>query len=338
MIEKDEGPAIAGDGRRRFLRMFGTGAIIASGVSLLAGCSEDDEGSVDTPSPTATLAPPPTPGPTYTATDADRLNFLLQVLYLEAAYFHRGVLGTSLNDTLTSGSGTLGVVRGGSQVTFDEAALSAAMRELAYGLTSHIRFLRTRIGTTVAAMPAIDISGDATGGFGAIATRPTATGTPAVFNPYASGVDFLIGAIALTSLTVTASYGVWRILQDRSLANDVAGMLSAHGYQDAVVRSALFQRGNITRPPLLPGEGTINVFDTVRRFSDTRDGFNARDLDAWLGWERDANISATDGSGIALQRSPEEVLNVLYANRSTVASGGFFPNGVNGVIRNSRGG
>lgn len=36
---------------------------------------------------------------------------------------------------------------------------------------------------------------------------------------------------------------------------------------------------------------------------------------------------------LAIERTPQEVLNIVYANTSTgVISGGFYPNGVNGTI------
>ncbi len=48
-----------------------------------------------------------------------------------------------------------------------------------------------------------------------------------------------------------------------------------------------------------------------------------------------SNIVPTDGSGIAFSRTPGQVLNIVYLDRTAKTAGGFFPNGVNGTIRSS---
>ena len=43
-----------------------------------------------------------------------------------------------------------------------------------------------------------------------------------------------------------------------------------------------------------------------------------------------------DSDGIAFKRSPEQVLNIVFLNPAKgVYKGGFFPDGVNGVVRHS---
>ncbi len=48
-----------------------------------------------------------------------------------------------------------------------------------------------------------------------------------------------------------------------------------------------------------------------------------------------SNIVPADSSAIAFSRTPGQVLNIVYLNRTAQTAGGFFPNGVNGTIRQS---
>ena len=49
----------------------------------------------------------------------------------------------------------------------------------------------------------------------------------------------------------------------------------------------------------------------------------------------DAILVPTDANALAYSRSPGQVLNIVYLNRLSVSSGGFFPAGVNGALRAS---
>jgi len=73
--------------RRRFLHLFGSGAVTVGALSALSACDSDGiVGTERVPAPTSTPTPTGTGVPNgYTATDADRLNFMLQVHYLVAA-------------------------------------------------------------------------------------------------------------------------------------------------------------------------------------------------------------------------------------------------------------
>jgi len=42
-----------------------------------------------------------------------------------------------------------------------------------------------------------------------------------------------------------------------------------------------------------------------------------------------------DGNWIALRRTPEEAFGILYASGTSASSGGFFPSGLNGLIKTS---
>lgn len=325
-------------GRRRFMRRVGEGAAMVAGLQMLAACKDDVVGAESVPTvPIAAASPPPA----YTASDTDRLNFALQLHYLLAAYLQAGVEGTTLAPALTAGSGTAGAVRGGARVTFGDPVLTAQMREVAENTVAHLTLLRRLAGNAVTAQPTIDISGGAGSPFEAIARNPRATPSPtptpapAAFDPYASETNFLLGAVALSSVVSTAMADTPRKLS-APLAAQITAMVSASGARDGVVRAALYKAA--FAEDLLPEEerGDPTIYRLSYIFSDTRNSYDgAGNLDRGIGAPFYPDILAEDPDRNALRRTPEQALGVLYASAASVASGGFFPAGVNGAIRNS---
>jgi hypothetical protein len=157
--------------RRSFLAA--AGAVAAS--TALAGCSDD--GTVTTST-----------GP---YSDADVLNYALNLEYLEAEFYLRAATGSGLAaaDT-TPGSAstyqTIGAVTAGfaAAVPGLGSAQQALLNEIAYEEQEHVRFLRSTLGTGAVPRPALDLSF-----FGPLAytagVASTATGA-GTFNPFSS--------------------------------------------------------------------------------------------------------------------------------------------------------
>ncbi|MGE7204864.1 ferritin-like domain-containing protein [Sphingomonas sp. NPDC019816] len=328
--------------RRQMIRWFGTASVMAGGLALLEGCKDDVVGSENAPTPTPTSTGTATGSqsgpPAYTATDNDRLNFVLQVHYLYGAYLVRGLNGGTLPATLTTGTGTAGSVSGGQAVTFTDPMTQAAVNEIANAVIGRIGFLRRTLGSAATAQPAINIAGGQNGPFDAIARVPSTTAPTTYFNPYASQDEFLLGAVALSSVaTTTAKDQGYQV--GTSMAGPVAALAAGAGASDGVIRNALYQR-SILQKRSLPE--TEILFERSWRMAEARNRLDGpRDLDHGIGWfdgseNFGSRIVLRDGSNwIALGRTPEEALGILYANGASVASGGFFPNGVNGLIKTS---
>ncbi|RDE05993.1 ferritin-like domain-containing protein [Sphingomonas aracearum] len=314
--------------RRRFIRMCGGAAAIAGSLSVLSGCDDDDDDDV-TPTPTATATPTPTPTATSSSavSDVDVLNFALNLEYLEGAYYYQAAFGSTIPAASLTGTGQQGTVIGGAQVNFTDTVVREFAREIAVDELAHINFLRQTLGTVAVAQPAINIAGDATGAFTAAARAAGVIRSDEVFNPYANDENFLIGAYLLTDVGVSAYRGSARLITNKVFLEASAGILATECYHDAAIRSTLYAKG------LAPSDlraKTVKISDT----RDLLDGPNENDqgiIDA----DGNANIVPTDAGGLVLGRTAQQVLNVVYNNRASVVGGGFFPQGVNGTIRQS---
>ena len=327
-----------GETRRHILGLLGGASVAAGGLALLSGCNDEirDATSIPTPTPTATSTTA-APG-AYTATNADWLNFTLQLHYLLAAYLQRSLDGTTLSASLTGGSGTAGQVRGAQAVAFTDQVLRTLAREVTTATVARIGLLRRTLGSAVTAQPVIDISGGQGSPFQAIAaySGPNATPPTTFFNPYASDKDYLLGAVALFAVATSAIPRIAALAGNE--VRPVLGLICAGvAANDATLRNALFYRAD--QEPLTPPAGEKTLFERANIMSDGRDQFDGpADLDQGVGGfagktDVNANIGVTDANSIQLRRTPEQVLGVLYASASSVAAGAFFPAGINGTIR-----
>ena len=304
--------------RRNFLRYAGGAAASAGGLALLAACGNDG----DSPTPT----PTPTTSPTPIAADADILNFALNLEYLEAQFYSWAAFGQPLSTGLTGGVGTVGTVTGGAAVPFSDPIVAQYAREIALDEVQHVTFLKTILGSSAVAMPAVNIAGDATGAFTAAARSASVVGPSGVFNPYADDISFLLGAYLFEDVGVSAYKGASPLIGNKTFIEAAAGILATESYHAGLIRSVLYRKG-IDAPA---------IFTNARLISDARDSLDGgTESDEGIGDATTANIVPTNASGLAYSRSSGQVLNIVYLNRAAVGSGGFFPSGINGNIRTS---
>jgi Ferritin-like domain len=280
--------------RRRFLAGAGSAAMLAA-----TGC-------------TKTFQPQTTPtNPTETLTDADYLNFALNLEYLEASYYLIAATGTGLS-AADSGLGA-GSVTGGAKVPFASMLQQEYAYEIAQDELNHVRFLRSALGSNAVPMPAIDLVGS----FNAAAA---AAGIGASFNPFASFDAFLVGAFVFEDVGVTAYHGAATLLTSTAYLGAAAGIMAVEAYHAAEVRTLIVELGS-------PYVGYANQISALRA---TLGGGNETSLSA-------TSIVACDPTNaIAYARTTSEVLQIVYANAGgNVMSGGFFPSGLNGNIQST---
>jgi hypothetical protein len=266
-----------------------------------------------------------------TVTDADILNFALNLEYLEAQFYVFAVNGTGLPASSLGGTGTRGNVRGGRQVNFTDPVVRQYAKEIAIDEAAHVNFLRTALGAAAVAQPEIDISSDANGAFSNAARAAGLVGAGQAFDPYASDENFLLGAYIFEDVGVTAYKGASPLITNKTFLEAAAGILAVEAYHAGLVRTVLYAKG-VQTPSLR------TAADAISNARDSLDG--ASDLDQGIsrigtGTTAQSNIVPVDANGITFSRSAGQVLNIVYLNRQAVTAGGFFPNGVNGTIRTS---
>ncbi len=286
--------------RRKFLAGAGTTAAAA----LVSGCSS-------APS-TGMLGPPANPSPSLPS-DAEILNFALNLEYLEAEFYLRAATGSGLS-AADAGSGA-GAVIGGAQVTFPTAALEQYAVEIAQDELNHVRFLRQALGSAAVSRPAIDL----TNSFNAVAN---AAGIGASFNPFADSNSFLVGAFVFEDVGVTAYHGAAKLLSSKTYLTAAAGILAVEAYHAAEIRTLIYGLSVKT--------GVATYLNDANDISAVR---------AALGGGNETPISATTivacdtTNAIAFDRTTDQVLHIVYAaGAGVVTKGGFFPNGLNGTI------
>ena len=261
-----------------------------------------------------------------TVSDADILNFALNLEYLEAQFYSFAVNGTGLPNGSLTGTGTQGAVTGGRQVTFTDPLVAQYAREIAQDEIAHVNFLRAALGTARVAQPAIDIGSDPAGAFSTAARAAGLVGPGQSFDPYASDEAFLLGAFIFEDVGVTAYKGAAPLLANKAFTEAAAGILAVEAYHAAIVRTTLFRKG-IQAPTL----GLIAATESISKARDDLD--NPLDDDQGIAPIGNAsNIVPTDANGLVYGRTTGDVLNIVYLNSGAVPKGGFFPAGVNGNI------
>lgn len=186
-----------------------------------------------------------------TYSDADVLNFALNLEYLEANFYYAAAFGTTIDVanaastaagapviTLNQTVGTKGTVTGGSQVPFQLTTVGAYATETAVEEGRHVKFLQTALGSAAVAQPAINIGVGAGNAWGTLATAALGSAY-SNFSPYASDADFLVGAYVFEDVGVTAYHGAASLLTVSGNLSAAAGILSVEAYHAGLVRTTI---------------------------------------------------------------------------------------------------
>ena len=297
----------------------------------------------------------PTPTPTTAAipVDVQVLNFALQLEYLEAQFYSYAAFGVGLPASSLGGIGNPGGVQTGTgagfprQVDFSgDPVIGQYAREIALDEINHVNFLRTALGASAAAQPAINISGDTAGAFTAAARAAGVVPATGTFDPYASPTNFLVGAYIFEDVGVTAYKGASPLLSATYL-EAAAGILAAEAYHAGLIRTILYGRGVTNMALITQAQQISNLRDTAdgRTIGSNFAGTISPDGTTGTAGDRDqgvggtnignlttsvSNIVPTDANAIVYSRSPADVLNIVFLTPASTTSGGFFPAGVNG--------
>ena len=333
-------------------RSFLAGASGVAAATVLSGCSNDG------------VVAPSTSSSSYT--DADVLNFALNLEYLEASFYLYAATGSGLatadmqTPTGYTGTYTMGTVTKNSTVTAVQGTTSAQqaiINEIAFEEQEHVRFLRAALGSSAVPMPNLDLTF-----FAPLATNlvpPVAS-----FSPFASFDAFLIGAFIFEDVGVTAYLGAAPLITAAGVTSGyltaAAGILAVEAYHAAYVRTSLVGRAvaagaTSTTSSAYPYVGIANEVEVLRaaltvgnsgapgtsNTGNTGQASTSGSVEVPLSVPQSpaatatsAGIVAADSAhAIAFARTVNQVHHIVYGSATVgVKSGGFFPSGTNSIF------
>ena len=252
------------------------------------------------------------------AQDLSVLTLALNLEYLEAEYYTYAQTGTGIEEngvgiTGTTAPGTT-TIKANPKVPFVTADIANYAAEIAQDERNHVNAIRgifESAGVTPPARPNIDL-------LNSFNQAAQAAGIGASFDPFASEVNFLLGAFIFEDVGVTAYHGGAPYITDAKYITAAAGILAVEAIHAALVRVNI----------LLQGADAQALAEKISNLRDSLDG--ASDKDQGLVDARGfINIVPTTPTGIVYDRTLKKVLNVVYGKRNAT-SGGFFPSGING--------
>ena len=256
------------------------------------------------------------PAAAQAITDTVILNFALNFEYLGAELYLHGLFGTGLAASAgaasVTGVGTQGTVTAGGPVPFTSVAIQSVVNRLAVDEQAHVLFLRQVLGASAIAEPTINLSSSWT----ALALAAGLIQPGQTFNPYGDQISFLLAAYALEDVCVTALAGAAALLTTPSNVTGAAGLIGTEGYQAGTIRALLADLG--------AGAATDAISNLRATLSGAPNDFGTNAEGSAY------NFVPTDINSLVFRRTPQQVLSIAYGGGR--ASGGFFPNGVNGSI------
>ena len=255
--------------------------------------------------------------PTGSTGDAAVLNFALNLEYLEAEYYLRAVTGAGLPAALTGPQAGSVLAPANTLVPFQIPALAYWAQRIAADQAAHVTFLRNAI-TAECGVPISEPNIDLVNSFTTLAVQAGLIASGQTFNPFASEIDFLLGAYIFEDVGVTAYAGSAASLTNPANISYAASILAIEAEHAGAIRGYLAQIG---------GGAATNAISALRQnLSGVQD--NGTDLSASGG---NAFAFANDDyNGQVFRRTPAQVLNIVYGNTSGGATPGlFFPAGVN---------
>jgi hypothetical protein len=179
-------------------------------------------------------------------TDADILNFALNLEYLEAEFYTVATTGRRIRDLGigVSGVGNLGDTTGGSVVALSER-VSQVAQQIATDEQMHVTFLRGALGAAAIAKPAINLEALGLG--------------------FRNETEFIALGRAFEDVGVTAYGGAAPLISNKEILGAAAQIALTEAQHAGVLRYLAFERGLVVpaldaidvRPQSRPGDGRI---------------------------------------------------------------------------------
>ncbi|TYI12461.1 hypothetical protein ES332_A09G279600v1 [Gossypium tomentosum] len=265
--------------------------------------------------------------------DVDLLEFSLNLEYLEADFFLFGSFGQGLErvaPNLTRGSPP----PIGAQKANLDSNTNGLILQFGYQEVGHIKAIINVVRGFP--RPQLDLSAST---FAKVMDQAFDRPLQPPFNPYANNVSFLIAAYLIPYVGLTGYVDTIPKLFSTTSRKLVSGLLGIESGQDAVIRALLYPLRQVKVPPY-----DIDVDEFTRRISNLRNTLGrAGSKDEGLTVQVNegaegrvqGNVLAGDQFSLAYNRTPEEILRIVYGSGNASIPGGFFPKGAGGRIARS---
>ncbi|CAM8898257.1 unnamed protein product [Rhodiola kirilowii] len=265
--------------------------------------------------------------------DVDLLEFPLNLEYLEAEFFLWGSLGYGLDKVAPNLTGK-GPAPVGARIGKLDPLTRDVIQQFAFQEVGHLRAIKSTVKGF--ARPLLNLSAEA---FGSV--MDSAFGKPLrpSFDPYASGLNYLLASYVVPYVGLTGYVGANPKLRSPRSRKLVAGLLGVESGQDAVIRALLYERARKKVSPY-----GISVAEFTHRISELRNKLGSAGLkDEGLVVRKErgpegkmgGNVLTGDQMSLAFDRTPEEILRIVYGSGNESVPGGFYPKGGDGKIAKS---
>ncbi len=196
--------------RRAMLGALGGGAIAGAAALTLS------------PLPAVAKADP---------TDAEILNFALNLEYTEAEFYTYAVTGQGIEalGLATDGKGTYGPTTGGRKAEISDPILRAVAEELAFVERQHVKLLRSVLGRAAIAKPPINLNGLGIG--------------------FANEAEYLTVSRYMEDTGISAYAGASTLIKSKVILGTAARILADEAYHMGNIRLMIAQKG-IKVPPI----------------------------------------------------------------------------------------
>jgi hypothetical protein len=190
-----------------------------------------------------------------------------------------------------------GTVMGGAMVTDFSPAVKIVAQQIAEDEKTHVEFLRTALGPAAVSMPNINLAALGTVNNQNLFLLIARAFEDTGVSAYLGGAGYLAGTLA-----------------DLQAA---AQILAVEAFHAANIRQIIIQAG-----------ATLIAMDHATDSQDVPTGT--------IDPATNAPSYFADKNALAIVRTPQQVLNIVYANPATgITSGGFYPMGLNGTIKST---
>jgi hypothetical protein len=274
-----------------------------------------------------------------TLTDADILNFALNLEYLEANFYTLAATGQTIDmvglgigaGTATApaqGQGMVITKPGGPsacKVQFMQNDVQAYANETVIEEQKHVTLLRAALGASAVAQPTLNLY-DSFHALGALVGV-------ANFDPFASDALFLIGAYIFEDVGVTAYGGAVTFISSTSTLVTAAGIHAVEAYHAGLVRTSIFEADPLDAMGYLTL--TQKISGVRATASAAMDDIGVSIKTAPLNGTPGQAVTIADAdpiTGLDYPRTPQQVLSIVTGGVASPYKGLFFPDGLNGTI------